>query len=316
MSVLGAGSEGMREEIAYRIKAYLYKAVNAVMEVLGRRVVINVFMPEIGRKVLDVQYGSKNRRKQSLDVFVPRSKPPYPILVYMHGSGFHVMDKKTYHRVCSLFANKGYLVVNANYRLAPACGFPGQVQDAAEAIYWAWTHASEYGGDPDNIFLAGDSAGAYLAAMYGALSCDERLASELGIERLIPTRSVRGLLLFYGAYDMASTVTTRFPFIKLLTRGFLGQNWQADPRRVALASPSRHIGEGYPPCCLFVGAWDPLCSESRQFDRVLTGAGVPHSMVLFGRKYPTANHGFLTLPFSKCSKMAIEEAVSFMRSLV
>jgi acetyl esterase len=305
----------MLEEITYRLKAYIYKAISAFFEVIGRKLVFNLWTPGTGREVLDVQYGRANRRKQSLDIFVPPGRPPYPVMVYMHGSGFHAMDKKSYRRICRCFSSRGYLVFSINYRLAPASGFPEPVQDAASAISWAREHASQYGGDPEAVFLAGDSAGAYLASMYGAVLGDPRLMSGLGIERTVPADSIKGLLLFYGAFDMMSCSSTRFPFIKLLLRGFMGPDWQSDPRKITLASPQRHVAPGYPPCYIFAGAWDPLCSESRQFDRVLTRSGVPHETLIFGRRYPTANHGFLSMPYSKCSKLAMDEATAFMQGL-
>ena len=42
---------------------------------------------------------------------------------------------------------------------------PAHVEDAAHAVAWARTHAAEYGGDPQKLFVIGHSAGAYLAAL-------------------------------------------------------------------------------------------------------------------------------------------------------
>ena len=52
---------------------------------------------------------------------------------------------------------------SANYRLRPQVGYDEQIADCLAAIEWVRSHAREYGGDPDRMFLVGGSAGAYLS---------------------------------------------------------------------------------------------------------------------------------------------------------
>jgi acetyl esterase/lipase len=300
----------------YRIKAYALKACVAVLEWLGRLFVFNLSSPEVGREILDIRYGHINPRKQSLDVFVPAQSPPYPILVFIHGSGFHFLDKKSFRRVAKCFADRGYLVVSINYRLAPACGFPGQITDVAKAIHWAYDHASEYGGDNSRVFLAGDSAGAHYSSLYAAAVHEPGLPGELAIERSIPAACIRGLLLFYGSYDFETVAETAFPFARLLCRGFLGEDGEECRRRIEVASPARHVGKGFPPVYIFTGERDPMHTESLLFDKVLTRAGIPHKMLSFARaEYRDGQHGFLSVPFSRCSRIAMRESMEFLDSL-
>jgi acetyl esterase/lipase len=300
------------KELHYRVNAYLMKFLYLCLEIPGRLFIFNLSFPEVGRKVLDIPYGSAARRKQSLDVFVPQGPPPYPVLVYTHGSGFHVSDKKSFRRICACYADRGYLVFNVNYRLAPACGFPGQVSDVARAIRWAYDHAPEYGGNNSRMFLGGDSAGAVLSSLYaGALHEGEQLES-LGISNPVPADCLKGLLLFYGGYDVESAGRTHFPFMKTIIRGWLGEKDVDYPRRVELVSPARHVADGYPPSYICAGSWDPLRSESVLFDRVLSEKGIPHRTRIFSWKYLDGHHGFLSVPFSKCSRIAMRESLEFM----
>jgi len=303
------------DERTYRRRAYALKAVMACLEWWGRLLFFNLASPQVSREVLDVPYDTVNRRKQSLDVFIPKGDPPYPVLVFIHGSGFHVMDKKSYRRVCKCYADRGYLVFNVNYRLAPACGFPGQISDAGKAISWAYDHASTYGGDNRRIFLAGDSAGAQFSATYATAVHKPGLQESLALESLIPAECLRGLLLFYGAFDFDTVTKTGFPFGELLVRGFLGEEGPEYRRRVEVASPARHIGEDYPPAYLAVGSWDPMRTESVAFDEILTRAGIPHRTRIFPRRYLDGNHGFINFPFSACSRISLRESMEFLDEL-
>lgn len=303
------------EVVKYRTKAYILKFFCALFEVPARWFIFNLSTPEIGREILDIAYDHANKRKQSLDIFVPAGSPPYPILVYVHGSGFHSLDKKSFRRICRCYANRGYLVVNVNYRLAPACGFPGQVTDVSNAIRWAYDHACEYGGDNSRVFLAGDSAGAQFSAIYATAVSKPELLDSLAIVKAVPPECLKGLLLFYGVYDFGTVVDAGFPFGRLLVRGFLGEEGEEYRRRAEVASPGRHVGEGFPPAYITAGSWDPLCSESVAFDKVLTEAGIPHRTRIFPKKHLDGSHGFLIVPFSKCSRIAMRESMEFLDEL-
>ena len=58
-----------------------------------------------------------------------------------------------------------------------------------------------------------------------------------------------------------------------------------------------------------------IYSESVLFDRVLNEAGIPHRTHIFPKKYLDGFHGFLCVPFSRCSQTALEEAADFMDGL-
>jgi acetyl esterase/lipase len=62
---------------------------------------------------------------------------------------------------------QGIAVVAVNYRLHPKVLAPAYVEDAAAAVAWVVGHIAEYGGDPEQVFLSGHSAGGYLVSMVG-----------------------------------------------------------------------------------------------------------------------------------------------------
>jgi len=74
-------------------------------------------------------------------------------------------NKEDYLFVGQAFASKGFTVVIADYRVYPEVHYPTFTEDAARALVWMHKHIKDYGGNPDNIFVAGHSAGAYIALM-------------------------------------------------------------------------------------------------------------------------------------------------------
>ena len=109
-------------------------------------------------------YGAGPHR--TLDVYHHRDRPTgVPILLHVHGGGFRSGDKarEAQPLIRHLISRRGMVCVSANYRLQPYVTLADQVADVREAIAWVRAHATQYGGDPGSLFLAGSSAGAYLA---------------------------------------------------------------------------------------------------------------------------------------------------------
>ena len=109
-----------------------------------------------------------------LDLYQSRSAVEgAPCLVYLHGGGYRSGKKNREARALLYhLAARGWVCVSANYRLAPTGRYPDQLIDAKRAIAWVGLNAGGYGADPTQIFVAGSSSGAHLAAM-AALTANE-----------------------------------------------------------------------------------------------------------------------------------------------
>jgi acetyl esterase/lipase len=122
----------------------------------------------------DLAYSEPKNKFQTLDIFSPAEGNNHPVVIYVHGGGWHSGDKADVHNKPKALAGRGYVLVSINYRLwTPpwSKGFPGTVtlkneaQDVAKAIRWVHDHARDYGGDPAALFVIGHSAGAHLSAL-------------------------------------------------------------------------------------------------------------------------------------------------------
>ena len=136
--------------------------------------------------------------KQRLDLLVPPDATRAPLLLFVHGGGWSIGDKRTGAGAkAAHFSAQGWAFASANYRLVPQVTVESQAADIAAAIAWARANAAGQGLDPDRIVLMGHSAGAHLVALVGT---DPRYLAAAGV----PIGAVRGVILLDGAgYDIA-----------------------------------------------------------------------------------------------------------------
>lgn len=156
--------------------------------------VLNFTIPKSGYTVhKDIAYGSD--KSQKLDVYVPDSKRPSGcVVLFFYGGSWQTGSKDDYLFAGEAFSSLGCVTVLAEYRRYPEVKYPIFLQDSAKAMAWTHAHIGEYGGDPNNIFVAGHSAGAYNAMM---LAADTSL---LKVENG-NTDWIRGIIGIAGPYD-------------------------------------------------------------------------------------------------------------------
>ena len=114
-----------------------------------------------------------------LNVFTPaRDNGARPVLVWIHGGAF---TNGTAHMPwcdgTALVERGDVVVVSINYRLG-ALGFLGDTNcgtlDQVSALRWIQRHIADFGGDPSNVTVFGESAGgAGIIALYATPAADD-----------------------------------------------------------------------------------------------------------------------------------------------
>ena len=121
-----------------------------------------VIDPENIQRHTDLVYGPYPENK--LDIYYPEgTNQPLPTIISIHGGGWFYGSKLLYSHYCLRMANRGFTVVNFDYRLAPEYKYPAPLEDCCQVLRWIQAHAGEYCIDLNNVFVVGDSAGGQLA---------------------------------------------------------------------------------------------------------------------------------------------------------
>ena len=195
---------------------------------------------------------------QRVDVIAPDSSGPHPVLVFIHGGGWHSGAPGEYAFIGRHFARAGYVVVLPGYRLGEAGRYPHMLEDSAAALAWVQGNAVRLGGDPQRVFVMGHSAGAYNAVM---LALDGQWLDRAGVA----PGFIKGVVGLSGPYDF-------YPFTSDSARNAFAH--VADPR---ITQPINHVRAPAPPMLLLTGDADETVKmrNSKVLAEALTAAGQP-----------------------------------------
>jgi acetyl esterase/lipase len=244
------------------------------------RVVARGPVPDGTKIVRDLAYGPHERNK--LDLYIPPSDGPLPLVVWVHGGGWEKGSKAGGGPSLDLLA-KGYAVASINYRLSQQAVFPAQIVDCKAAIRYLRSVAKEYNLDPDHVGVWGMSAGGHLVALLGATG-DAAFPPGPGEPKL--SGAVQAVCDWFGPADflhwgeltLTSPAARRESSLSRLLGGLV-------PDRMDLAkqaSPVTHVCKSCAPFFICHGDRDWLVplQQSEALDAALKAAGVESKLVV------------------------------------
>jgi acetyl esterase/lipase len=181
--------------------------------------------------------------------------------------GSHVSDDPLLRDLCR---RSGAVIVSVDYRHAPEARFPAAVDDALAAVRWVGEHARELGGIPDQLVVAGWSAGANLAAVVCRLVRDEGGPPIVG--QLLLTPPTDGSMSTGSFEENAEGYVLTAAMMRWFWDHYCDPSDRGDPR----ASPLRAENlTRLPPAMIVTAEFDPLRDEGRAYAAALARAGVP-----------------------------------------
>jgi len=233
-------------------------------------------------ELLDQPYGETDREK--LDIFRREDAAgPQPTIVWIHGGAFIAGNKRDVSPYLKILASHGYTAVGVGYSLAPGVTYPTPTVQANAALAWLVANAGRLNIDPTRVFLAGDSAGAQIAAQLSAGIADPAYAQAVGFTPALPLAGLKGVVLMCGVFSMAGIdMDGDFGgFIRTVLWSYLGKReFEGDPK-LAQFSVDKHVTDVFPPSFVSVGNGDPLAPQSVLIADAIEAKGVAVDRLFF-----------------------------------
>jgi acetyl esterase len=241
-------------------------------------------------------------------IYQNNSQANQRVMVYYHGGGFVLYHLDTHDNVCRrLCQMNNCIVVSVDYRLAPEFPYPAAHHDAYTALQWVIKNIHLYGGNPNNIVVAGDSAGGNLSA------CMAHRCKQDGIK-------LKAQVLIYpwidGKLNNPSITTNGNGYLLTKETMFWFQK-QYTPKEEDRCKPDLSPSyqsdcSGLAPAFVITAQYDPLLDDGRKYAEQLKEAG---NQVLY-KEYPELVHGFINLPRVDPMVMtAYNDIQSFLNSI-
>ena len=216
-----------------------------------------------------------------------------PVVMFVHGGSWRSGSPDDYGFVARALVPEGFVVVLAGYRLGDDGRFPAMLEDTASAFAWTKRNIARHGGNPERIFIAGHSAGAYNAAM---IALDPQWLRAQGLD----TRAIAGVIGLAGPYDF-------YPFDSDSTKAAFGG--APVPQRT---QPVNFARADAPPMLLLTGEKDTTVKprNSRALAAAIRRAGGPVQTAFYEDFDHTGMLTALASPWRR-NRNAIDRIVRF-----
>jgi acetyl esterase/lipase len=275
--------------------------------------------------------------RHRLDVFLPKGKKDFPVVVLVHGGAWMLGDNRCcglYSSVGEYLASQGIGAVLPNYRLSPSVKHPEHIKDLARAFAWTKNHIGDFGGRPDQLFLLGHSAGGHLVAL---LTTDEKYLKAQGCR----SADIQGVICLSGVFRIpagkadvflggTTPLALRLDEMTPLRRAsataqmnpadrsgipfslnVYGPAFGDDPKVRQAASPVHHVRPGLPPFLLLIAEKDlPILPEmAQEMHQTLLAHGCKSCLLQFNNR----NHNSLMFKAIERGDPVARAIVDFVR---
>ena len=251
-------------------------------------------------------------RVQDLDdlrIYTPDGDGPFPAVVYFHGGGWVLGDRRTHDALCRRLANAAAcVVVSVDYSRAPEYKFPTPLENCYRATRFVAQNSEQFQIDAERIAVAGDSAGGNLAAGVALMARDQG------------SPAIRFQLLIYPVlnhnFDTASyhKFAEGFGLTKAAMRWFWEQYLDsADDGRLPYCSPlAADDLSGLPAAHVITAEYDVLRDEGEAFVAKLKASAVATTH----ERYDGMIHGFTHFSgVFDAGRQSVEDAAAVLREV-
>lgn len=246
-------------------------------------------------------------------VYTPKNRP-VALMVYLHGGGFSIGSIDTHDGLARRYCGNGSMVVvNVEYRLAPENAFPAGVDDSLAVTLWAQENTGLFGLRPEQVIVAGDSAGGNLAAVTAQTHAQLLRAGKI-------SAPLAGHIMHCPVTDMRYGVDDSYPSRRENASGYMLTDEMmraffhfysqsgATPDDVRVSPLLAESLTGLSPALLLTAEFDPLRDEGERYAKALRNAGVD----VTSKRFDGTIHVFMMFSSLACAQESDELVFEFV----
>jgi acetyl esterase/lipase len=234
-------------------------------------------IPDDVQEYLDMPFQGAEGVPLAVDIFRAKTRDlrPLPVVVMIHGGGLVVGTRKLSRTFCENLAARGFLVFAPEYRRVTETNGFQEIGDVTAALSCISGMLSEYGGDPDRVAVASESAGSFLSVYAIAAAGSPVLQEAFGVPAL--SLRIHALACFSGMF-----YTTRKDPVGLVYPRYLFGDKRKDASLMRYMDPEcPDVMESLPPVFLAGSEADFLKGYTKRFADALRKAGHPYTLVYY-----------------------------------
>ncbi|MBO0320773.1 alpha/beta hydrolase [Muricauda sp. CAU 1633] len=241
----------------------------------------------------NIVYYKSDSLELKLDVWRPIKRlgePPWlgnkgkttPVILNIHGGKWIYGDKVDDTFDMMHYMDRGWAVVNINYRYSNVAPLPMPILDCRRALNWIYQNADKYGFNTDKIIVSGASSGGHYALMTGLMNAKDD--SEVLNVSFPYDLKVMAIINWYGMYDMGRVDKWDGTVLDWENEDFL-HTLIGSPNNAQhilnITSPKNFIDESDPPIISIHGTSDPIVpySQSENLHKHLGKMGIKNELV-------------------------------------
>jgi acetyl esterase len=243
---------------------------------------------------------------------------PRDVLIFYYGGGFVVgcvEENDGLYRTMAKETN--FVIVAVEYSLAPEFPYPRALHDSMAALHWTRDNIAQYGGNPDRVFVGGESAGGKLAAAVTARNLDteyvavENRVNVIGTLLVYPGTSGNFSLPSFTKYATYNGILTTQTVKHVLSLYRGGVDYDTSEYGLLPLYTPAHILAQFPPTEVVVAEYDCLRDDSLKLVERLRAVKAPVHMTMYRRSI----HGFFGRDLFPEGHKAVVQACKVLKNI-
>lgn len=269
-----------------------------------------------GRVLRSIVYGDQPRNR--LDLYLPKNTDgPKPVVAFVTGGAWIIGYKAWGSLLGQQLSERDIMVACIDYRNYPQGTMSDMVEDASGGISFVCNKIAEYGGDPNRVYLMGQSAGGHIAAC----ALVEQAIKEAGeggstTWSVLQIKTYFGLSGGYNLFNLVDYFHSRGLYRSIFLSIMEGEESlrRFSPEVIVQDPNLKKAVSLLPPIVLFHGTADYSipADSSKSFAETLQSVGVRAESILYEGK--THTDLFLQDPMRGGNDRMFEDLVSIIHS--